>query len=155
MRGAWQTPHGARPNREGMAATPCVPARRAQPPGRSLEPLSNGRPRGMIVAAATPYKIRLTGPASLVALSFQKNERAFIFAAPADRRTTLRVFCEGWCAMHFKFGRTSHREKDMDQQVLVLPEETDFRTARELAGLAVPKLQTVHNTIARKGNSAA
>jgi hypothetical protein len=31
----------------------------------------------MIVAAATPYKIRLTGPASLVALSFQKNERAF------------------------------------------------------------------------------
>src|SRR5258708_38342913 len=79
MRGAWQTPHGARPNREGMAATPCVPARRAQPPGRSLEPLSNGRPRGMIVAAATPYKIRLTGPASLVALSFQKNERAFQF----------------------------------------------------------------------------
>jgi hypothetical protein len=78
MTGAWQTPHGARPNREGtgwpgerkaragslepvarakqakavaelLQKASCVPARRAQLPGRSLEPASNGRPRGMTV----------------------------------------------------------------------------------------------------------
>jgi len=61
---AWQTPHGARPNREGIppirARAPFVrmlfpewagrvPARRAQPPGRSLELRSNAQPRGMTV----------------------------------------------------------------------------------------------------------
>src|SRR5207253_10322950 len=47
---AGQTPHGARPNREG----PRVRLRTcrlgaSQPPGRSLEPHSNARPRGMTV----------------------------------------------------------------------------------------------------------
>src|SRR5207249_7176376 len=47
---AGQTPHGARPNREG----PRVRLRTcrlgaSQPPGRSLEPRSNARPRGMTV----------------------------------------------------------------------------------------------------------
>jgi hypothetical protein len=68
---AWQTPHGARPNREGIEDGAShfqrVPARRAKLPGRSLEPFSNGRPRGMTVTAAMPYRIRLTGPISLVA----------------------------------------------------------------------------------------
>src|SRR5271169_356508 len=55
MRQAGQTPHGARPNREGAWGglnKPClrrVPARCAKPPGRSLEPHSNVRPRGMTV----------------------------------------------------------------------------------------------------------
>ena len=66
MHGAGQTPHGARPNREGVGAgasrTQRVPARRAKLPGRSLEPSSNGRPRGMTVTAVTLYRIRLTGP---------------------------------------------------------------------------------------------
>ena len=47
-------------------------ARRAKLPGRSLEPLSNERPRGMIITAATPYRIRLTGLASLAALRFER-----------------------------------------------------------------------------------
>ena len=53
MSGAWQTPRGARPNREGIWAisvAQCVPARCAKLPGRSLEPVSNGRPRGMTVS---------------------------------------------------------------------------------------------------------
>ena len=41
---AWQTPRGARPNRGGGAARP------VRLPGRSLEPFSNGRPRGMAAA---------------------------------------------------------------------------------------------------------
>ena len=52
MAGAWQTPRGARPNREGTEAAQavsCVPARCAKLPGRSLEPSSNGWPRGMTV----------------------------------------------------------------------------------------------------------
>src|SRR5438105_3831944 len=51
MRRARQTPHGARPNREGVrnASFEHVLARRVQPPGRSLEPRSNARPRGMAV----------------------------------------------------------------------------------------------------------
>src|SRR5579864_6082031 len=54
MRDAWQTPHGARPNREGVGDGASrfqrVPARCAKPSGRSLEPFSNGRPRGMTVS---------------------------------------------------------------------------------------------------------
>jgi hypothetical protein len=70
MERAWQTPHGARPNREGarlgaQASAERVPARCAsgvpsvgllardgvlsKPSGRSLEPRSNARPRGMVV----------------------------------------------------------------------------------------------------------
>ena len=39
-------------------------ARCAEPPGRSLEPRSNARPRGMIVLPAMADRIRLTGPAA-------------------------------------------------------------------------------------------
>src|SRR5277367_6781384 len=48
---AWQTPHGARPNREEVwdFGSRHVPARCVKPPGRSLEPRSNAGPRGMIV----------------------------------------------------------------------------------------------------------
>ena len=60
---AGQTPHGARPNREeprpfwqehGTREALArmggdVPARCVKPPGRSLEPRSNARPRGMAV----------------------------------------------------------------------------------------------------------
>jgi hypothetical protein len=50
MRRAGQTPHGARPNREGARLRPgaCRPDA-PQPPGRSLEPRSNARSRGMAV----------------------------------------------------------------------------------------------------------
>jgi hypothetical protein len=40
--------------------------------GRSLEPFSNDRPRGMTVTAAMPYRIRLTGSTSLAALRFER-----------------------------------------------------------------------------------
>ena len=54
MERAGQTPHGARPNRKeawfgAQASARRVPARRAKPSGRSLEPRSNARPRGMAV----------------------------------------------------------------------------------------------------------
>jgi hypothetical protein len=90
MERARQTPHGARPNREGvpplLLALPLaetgnkggrVLARCAKPSGRSLEPRSNARPRGMAVlryvAVAANFgsrrrfpadRIRLTGPAA-------------------------------------------------------------------------------------------
>jgi hypothetical protein len=51
MARAGQTPHGARPNREegrGFGRGH-VPARCVKPSGRSLEPRSNARPRGMAV----------------------------------------------------------------------------------------------------------
>ena len=50
MARAGQTPHGARPNREGArgnSGTCWLGA--SQPPGRSLEPGSNAGPRGMTV----------------------------------------------------------------------------------------------------------
>jgi hypothetical protein len=51
MRRAGQTPHGARPNREGVRDFGSDTCRlgASQPPGRSLEPRSNAWPRGMIV----------------------------------------------------------------------------------------------------------
>jgi len=55
MQRAGQTPHGARPNREGpgvgVKTSPGITCRlgASQPPGRSLEPRSNARPRGMTV----------------------------------------------------------------------------------------------------------
>jgi len=67
MQRAGQTPHGARPNREGAwlrlgACRLGAP----QPPGRSLEPRSNARPRGMTVLPETADRIRLTGPAATI-----------------------------------------------------------------------------------------
>ena len=41
-----------------------VPARRAKPPGRSLEAHSDVHPRGMTVPPAKADRIRLTGPAA-------------------------------------------------------------------------------------------
>ena len=70
MRRAGQTPHGARPNREGFPGKPSGFAGEAcrlgapQPPGRSLEPRSNAWPRGMTVLPETADRIRLTGPAA-------------------------------------------------------------------------------------------
>src|SRR5580765_5724475 len=51
MSRAGQTPHGARPNREEVRGFGCghVPARCVEPSGRSLEPRSDARPRGMVV----------------------------------------------------------------------------------------------------------
>ena len=48
---AGQTPHGARPNREEVRGfgRGHVPARCVKPSGRSLEPRSDARPRGMAV----------------------------------------------------------------------------------------------------------
>ncbi len=50
MQRAGQTPHGARPNREGFRRKldACLLGA-PQPPGRSLEPRSNAGPRGMTV----------------------------------------------------------------------------------------------------------
>jgi len=50
MMRAGQTPHGARPNREeARARLRTCRLDASQPPGRSLEPFSNARPRGMTV----------------------------------------------------------------------------------------------------------
>src|SRR6202166_3604594 len=51
MSRAWQTPHGARPNRKEVRDLGFghVPARCVKPSGRSLEPRSDARPRGMAV----------------------------------------------------------------------------------------------------------
>src|ERR1700726_2372210 len=51
MQRAGQTPHGARPNREGARnfGFAHASARRVKPPGRSLEPGSDAGPRGMAV----------------------------------------------------------------------------------------------------------
>jgi hypothetical protein len=51
MQRARQTPHGARPNREEVRGLGRghVPARCVKPSGRSLEPRSDARPRGMTV----------------------------------------------------------------------------------------------------------
>src|SRR5205807_4206320 len=50
MQRAWQTPHGARPNRKGPGfAWETCRLGASQPSGRSLEPRSNARPRGMTV----------------------------------------------------------------------------------------------------------
>src|SRR5208337_1192373 len=51
MQRAGQTTHGARPNREEVRSFGLehVPARCVKPSGRSLEPRSNARPRGMAV----------------------------------------------------------------------------------------------------------
>src|SRR5580704_17658075 len=55
MQRAGQTPHGARPNREGLgfgvkaSAGGTCRLGASQPPGRSLEPRSNAWPRGMTV----------------------------------------------------------------------------------------------------------
>jgi hypothetical protein len=64
----------------------CVPARCAKLPGRSLEPSSNGRPRGMTVTAATPYRIRLIDPASLVALIIGNDVEGFQFVTHPEQR---------------------------------------------------------------------
>ena len=59
MQLAGQTPHGARPNREGAPA--CRDAHRLgapQPPGRPLELRSNARPRGMAVLRVRGHRSR-------------------------------------------------------------------------------------------------
>ena len=71
MRRAGQTPHGARPNREGFPGKLRFRRRACrlgapQPPGRSLEPRSNAWPRGMTVLPETADRIRLTGPAATI-----------------------------------------------------------------------------------------
>src|ERR1700758_2982512 len=54
---AGQTPHGARPNREGAAPSGVrALTRHAKPPGRSLEPCSDARPRVMTVLLARKGK---------------------------------------------------------------------------------------------------
>jgi hypothetical protein len=52
---AWQTPHGARPNREGIPDSNIQNTSRLEGvklSGRSLEPISNDRPRGMTVSGS-------------------------------------------------------------------------------------------------------
>jgi len=87
MRDAWQTPHGARPNREGVEDGAShfqrVSARNAKLPGRSLEPISNDRPRGMTVSGGnavqnSAYRFDITcGP------RIRKDLGAFNFAMGA------------------------------------------------------------------------
>ena len=58
---AWQTPPGARPNRDGAGRRPQARFRACRP-GRLREASGNGRPRGMAVARRKPpYRTRLTG----------------------------------------------------------------------------------------------
>jgi hypothetical protein len=72
----------------------CVPARCAKLPGRSLEPSSNGRPRGMTVTAATPYRIRLIDPASLVAPALGNERGGFQFGTHPEQSEGSLSFSE-------------------------------------------------------------
>src|SRR5579859_7832161 len=97
MRDAWQTPHGARPNREGVedgaSRFQRVSARNAKLPGRSLEPISNDRPRGMTVSGGnavqnSAYRFGVTcGPRirkDLGAFNFIHAWQAFAFPITPD-----------------------------------------------------------------------
>src|SRR5271157_1035353 len=98
MRRAGQTPHGARPNREGFPGKPSGFAGDAcrlgapPPPGRSLEPRSNARPRGMTVLPETADRIRLTGPAA-TNYFYQEFIVAFFASGPDQpyNRSSARV----------------------------------------------------------------
>ena len=86
MLGAGQTPHGARPNREGIpVATPVNALRLETPqlPGRSLEPASDGRPRGMTIAAATPLQNSAYRSGITCGPQIREDLRAFMFSAAA------------------------------------------------------------------------
>ena len=107
MRDAWQTPHGARPNREGMddgaSRFPCVPARCAKLPGRSLEPISNDRPRGMTVSGGnavqnSAYRFDIT----LRPLRSKTIVGAFNFSSPRLDRFFLRASASPRCAFVFR-----------------------------------------------------
>src|ERR1035441_7436456 len=102
MRRAGQTPHGARPNREGFPGKPSGFAggpRRVgapQPPGRSLEPRSNAWPRGMIVLPATADRIRLTGPAATKYFNPQRAVRAVAVPFDFPPRSYQIIFAPTW-----------------------------------------------------------
>src|ERR1700693_309720 len=111
MRRAGQTPHGARPNREGFPEK--LRFRRdayrlgaPQPPGRSLEPRRNARPRGMTVLPETADRIRLTGrPATMFSAripnrSRTRSGRGFNFSR-------LRPHLLQHLLLHFLRGRLS------------------------------------------------
>jgi len=65
-----------------------VPARCVKPPGRSLEPRSNARPRGMAVPSrlAGTDRIRLTGPAAthLIGAGVPRSARDFGGGLPLE-----------------------------------------------------------------------
>ena len=86
---AWQTPHGARPNRErmedGVSRFPCVPARCAKLPGRSLEPISNDRPRGMTVSGGNAVQNSAYRPDVFCGPWIREDSRAFNFACNPER----------------------------------------------------------------------
>jgi len=75
---------------EPLKKAPCVPARCAKLSGRSLEPFSDERPRGMTVTAVTPYRIRLIGSTSLAALIIGNDGEGFQFGEIL-RAAALRI----------------------------------------------------------------
>src|SRR4051794_41348576 len=54
-------------------------------PGRSLEPFSNGRPRGMVATRLGGNRKRLFDPAGLKFFLIRTNPRAFCLPPPADK----------------------------------------------------------------------
>ena len=113
MRRAWQTPHGARPNREGVrnASFEHVPARHVQPPGRSLEPRSNARPRGMAV---------LPDPSGRQNSAYRSGCHNFLFSA-----TCTNCACD--CGADVTHVQSLERENDnppplrRNSQILLTP----------------------------------
>ena len=80
---AGQTPHGARPNRGGVARFGACTCRlgASQLPGRSLEPRSNVRPRGMTV-----MPLRRHTKFGLQARQLQKSATSFELPAMSNWR---------------------------------------------------------------------
>src|SRR5450432_3360501 len=82
-----------------LTATPGhVPARCVKPPGRSLEPRSDARPRGMAVQSrlAGTDRIRLTGPAAihyLLSISSKAKKPALTPIRRADAVPVALIRC--------------------------------------------------------------
>src|ERR1700685_2672005 len=105
-----------------LTATPGhVPARCVKPSGRSLEPRSDARPRGMAVQSrlAGADRIRLTGPAANKFLKFIFEERPM--SAPSRRPEIRR--------------RRTRKEKILQLRKRLAAAKTDADTTRTPAKL--------------------
>jgi hypothetical protein len=123
MHGAGQTPHGARPNREESLARKGDPepefrwrTRRlgtSQPPGRSLEPASNGGPRGMITPVARRDRTRLTDSAATTRGLHRKMQAASVcrrcFCGHGYRACPGRAACAKFSCLPHDQDAHSHR----------------------------------------------
>ncbi len=155
MQRAGQTPHGARPNREGARnfGSAHAPARRVKPPGRSLEPRSDAGPRGM---AVPPGAIRRTEFGLQVRLPhifyFQHAFPFLLTSTPPGRRIrssllqTRTGFGSAVCTSHHHFVATqsSMARKSSSSTPASVP------ATRALASCAVAASRSMRPTTSRR-----